>query len=76
MSGKDKETREIESTYKTTVTYTCPKRGKITEIVTVVKYKAQKAPEDKPTDALLSELIGSDTFSDLEDAGFHEVTED
>jgi len=72
MSSKD-ASREIEGTYTTTITYTCPKRGKITEIVKVTKFKGQKAPEDKPTDSLLSELIGSEAFSDLEDAGFHEV---
>lgn len=71
MSAKDNDSREIEKTYTTSVTYTCPKRGKITEIVTVVKYKAQKAPENKPVDSLLSELIGSDIFSDLEDS-FHD----
>ena len=66
MSQKD-DNREIEKTYTTSVTYTCPKRGKITEIVTVVKYKGQKAPENKPVDSLISELIGSDTYGDTED---------
>jgi hypothetical protein len=75
MSVKDKETREIESTYSTTITYLCPKRGKITEIVKVVKYRAQKVPENKPVDSLLSELIGSEIFNDLEEAGFHEVVD-
>ena len=64
--SKKTKTSEIESKYKTTVTYICPKRGKVTEEVVVIKYKPQEVPEDKSADPLISELIRS-AADDLED---------
>ena len=67
-----KETADIESYYETTITYTCPKRGKVTEKVKIKKYKAQEAPENKPTDPIIGALFNQELLDEFEDNGFHE----
>jgi hypothetical protein len=42
---KQTETNELELTYWTEITYTCPKRGKVTEKVQVKKLKPQEIPD-------------------------------
>ena len=66
------ETAQVESTYKTLITFTCPVRGKVTEEVIVKRYKPQKAPENKQVEFAISELFGDETLEDLEKSGFHE----
>lgn len=63
---------DIETTYKTYVTFNCPTRGKITQEVVVKRFKAQEIPEEKPVDATIRELLGSDLANELDEAGFHE----
>jgi len=63
---------QVESTYKTTITYTCPVRGLVTEEVVVKRYKPQKAPDNKQVEFAISELFGDESLEDIEKAGFHE----
>lgn len=42
---KQSDTNEPELTYWTEITYTCPKRGKVTEKVQVKKLKSQPVPD-------------------------------
>jgi len=42
---KQSDTNELELTYWTEITYTCPKRGKVTEKVQVKKLKSQPVPD-------------------------------
>jgi hypothetical protein len=67
-----KVSKDIESTYKTYVTFNCPTRGKITQEVVVKRFKAEDIPEEKPVDASIKELLGSDQAQELDEAGFHE----
>jgi hypothetical protein len=71
MSRKEKDPN-IECFYETTITYTCPKRGKVTETVKVKKYKAQVAPENKPTDPIIGALFNQELLDEFEENGFHE----
>ncbi len=62
---------ELIGTEKRMITYTCPKRGLVTQEVEVKKYRGQKAPEHKPIDSEISELLSSE-LQELEEHGFHE----
>lgn len=68
--SKEKQA-EIETTYKTMYTYTCPVRGVVTQEVMVKKFRAQSAPETKYVDSEIAELLGN-TDENLDDLGFHE----
>lgn len=63
---------EIDSTYKTTITYKCPVRGIVTEEAMVTRYKKQEAPEDRPVDGDVAELLRTATGEDLDELGFQE----
>jgi hypothetical protein len=47
-----KESQELESTYWIEYTYTCPKRGRVTERIQVKKLKAQSTPDKVQTHEL------------------------
>ena len=66
----DKPT-ELIGTVKRVITYHCPKRGTVTQEVEVKKYRGQKAPEHKPIDSEISELLNSE-MQEFEEHGFHE----
>lgn len=70
--SKEKHRSEIDSTYKTMITYKCPVRGSVTEEVLVTKYKKQEAPEDRLVDGDVAELLRATTGEDLDEAGFQE----
>lgn len=65
MSKKDVKFTQ-ESTYKTMMTYTCPKRGVVTEEVTVRKFAAQITPDLKSTDTAISDLLSLDTVEEID----------
>ena len=56
--SKVKEENKLETTYKTTITYNCPKRGLVTEEVEVKKYKATEIPDD-PSRLIFDEIESS-----------------
>lgn len=58
MSKKEVKFTE-ESAYKTTISYICPKRGKVTQEVLVRKFSPQEIPEMKSTDSTISDLLNS-----------------
>jgi hypothetical protein len=60
---ESKSNAQIEYTYKTSINYKCPKRGLITQIVEVKRYKTP-------------ELIEESKFSILEDLGILEEYRD
>ena len=52
MRKKNKEEPkkdEVESVYYDEITFTCPRRGKVTEKVKIKRLKTQKAPDKTPT---------------------------
>lgn len=59
MSRQEKTSKpnEVEYSYNDTITYTCPTRGQVTQIVKVTRYKSV-APPDKlvPELEILKEL--------------------
>jgi hypothetical protein len=56
---------DIEKVYTTTITYTCPVRGVVSEEVEVIRYKPQKTPDDKPIEFAMSELYTGDEEDDI-----------
>lgn len=53
---------EIESSYYEDITYTCPKRGKVTERVKVKRLASQKIPDKQVAYEL--DILKTDSFSD------------
>lgn len=52
----------VESVYWTEITYTCPKRGKVTEKVQVKKLKGQPTPESSSSYEL--EILQNESLDD------------
>ena len=66
MNKKEKKGGpEVENTYTTTITYNCPVRGKVTQVVKVNRFTGQKAPENTLEASEVSELL--DSVVDMED---------
>lgn len=59
---------DCKQSYTTSVTYDCPVRGKVTQIVTVNKYPSNPTPDNTFTDPLVSELL-----DELNENGYHEI---
>jgi hypothetical protein len=68
-TATDKPKAELVGTEKRTISYTCPVRGLVTQVVEVKKYKGQEAPEQKTADTDVAALLDMQEF---EEAGFHE----
>lgn len=56
---KERENKEIELTYKTKISYVCPKRGLVEEEVRVKRYKGTDSPDD-PSALIFKEVETSD----------------
>ena len=64
--SKRKEEDNLETTYKTKITYHCPKRGLVTEEVEVKKYKATEIPDD-PSRLIFDEKEPIDDDEDIDE---------
>lgn len=58
--SKNTSEDNVESTYKTTIKYKCPKRGWVEEEVEVKRYKSVAPPEGTVFEADIVEIIATE----------------